>query len=74
MDNYYIFVLGYDLLRDRIIRRGATECDYAYDICKNTYEAFLASGYNDDMSRSDYENLERFINENKFDWEGWSDE
>ena len=60
--DYCTFALGYDLLNKEL---GNTECDISYDICKNLVEKFL---YNDkfyDYSKSTYDNLKEWIEENK---------
>ena len=64
-----IFVLGYDLLRKRLMKSCANESDIAFNRCQEVCELFLQSGYNDDMNYSEYENLQRFVKENKFYWE-----
>lgn len=41
--NYYIFVLGYDLLHDAL---DGIACDEAYDLCVELYNDFEDSIYN----------------------------
>ncbi len=41
--NYWIFVLGYDLLHDTL---NGIECDVAYDLCVEIYDDFESSIYN----------------------------
>ena len=65
-DEYYIFVLGYDLLRDRL--RGM-ESDKAYFWCRQIYEQFEDCGHNEDKSRSTYDNLQEFVNSVVFDFD-----
>ena len=69
-DNYYyIFVLGYDLLHERLLKSNCTECDVAFEICKTAYKSFLESCYNDNLDKSTYENLQQFVLDTIFDFE-----
>lgn len=43
---YIIFVLGYDLLHDKIYYSKEPECDISFDNCKNIAEDFLKSEFN----------------------------
>ena len=55
--NYFVFVLGYDLLHDVL---DGLECDVAYDFCSDVAEDFIDSEYND-YNRSEYECLEKYV-------------
>ena len=55
--NYYVFVLGYDLLHDVL---DGLECDVAYDFCVKVYDDFSESVY-DDPHYSGYECLEEYV-------------
>lgn len=58
--NYWIFVLGYDLLHNVLDRLA---CDDAYELCVSIYSHFLISDYND-LNKSEYMCLSRYINAN----------
>lgn len=55
--NYYVFVLGYDLLHDVL---NGIACDDAYELCTEIYNDFEASIYNNPY-HSGYECLEEYI-------------
>lgn len=55
--NYYIFVLGYDLLHDTL--KGIA-CDEAYDLCVELYNDFEDSIYNNPRF-SEYECLSKYV-------------
>ena len=55
--NYYIFVLGYDLLHDAL---NGIDCDIAYDFCVNVYNRFEESIYNN-PNFSGYECLAAYV-------------
>lgn len=55
--NYYVFVLGYDLLHDVL---DGIECDVAYDICIEVYNDFKESVYNN-PHHSGYECLQEYV-------------
>lgn len=55
--NYFVFVLGYDLLHDVL---DGIECDIAYDICIEVYNDFEKSVYNN-LLHSGYECLEEYV-------------
>lgn len=70
LKQYLIFVLGYDLLKEKLYNLDAyLECDTAFEICESVYKQFIESGYNDNYAYSDYENLQRFVEDTGFDWE-----
>ena len=58
---YYLFVLGYDLLHDVL---GGIECDIAYDICEQVYKDFEKSEYKS-LNVSVYVGLLKYIEANK---------
>ena len=55
--NYYVFVLGYDLLHDVL---NGIACDDAYNLCLEVYLDFENSVYNNPR-RSGYECLAEYI-------------
>ena len=55
--NYYVFVLGYDLLHDVL---NGIECDIAHDICTEVYNDFEESVYNNPY-HSGYECLQEYV-------------
>ena len=55
--NYYVFVLGYDLLHDVL---DGIECDIAHDICTEIYNDFEESTYNN-PHRSGYKCLQEYV-------------
>ena len=55
--NYYVFVLGYDLLQDVLY---GIACDDAYDLCTKIYNDFEKSIYNNPY-HSGYECLSEYI-------------
>lgn len=57
--NYFIFVLGYDLLHDRL---NGEACDISYDICENIYDDFRKSTYYD-LNISEYDALQLYVKE-----------
>jgi len=67
--NYYVFVLGYDLMQERLTKSNDIACDTSYERCTEIYQKFLESDYNNNVHFSDYENLQRFVNDNVFDFE-----
>ena len=66
---YYIFVLGYDLLRDRLINSDDSACDTSFERCKLVYQRFLESGYDGELYKPTYENLKEFIEDTTFEFE-----
>ena len=56
--NYYIFVLGYDLLHEQL---NGIECNIAYEICALVYEDFIDSDERHDLKFSEYEALQQFV-------------
>ena len=61
---YLTFVLGYDLLNNMISNSKAPECDISYDFCYMIADDFLNSEAYKDTSKSSYEMLEIWVNEN----------
>lgn len=55
--DYFIFVLGYDLLHDKL---NGIPCDVAYQICASIYKDFVKSEYNE-LPHSEYECLSKYI-------------
>ena len=55
--NYYVFVLGYDLLHDVL---NGIACDEAYELCRAIYDDFDKSVYNNPY-HSGYECLEEYV-------------
>lgn len=55
---YWVFVLGYDLLRDEL---KDIPCDEAYDTCKALALSFINSDYWKNNNKSGYECLQDFL-------------
>lgn len=60
MDNleYWTFVLGYDLLNDKL---NGIPCDEAFEICENLALNFMESDYYKNNTKSGYECLVDFL-------------
>lgn len=63
-ENYFTFVLGYDLLHDVIMISKVKECDINYKYCKMVANNFIESEEYKDTSKSGYEMLEKWLNKN----------
>jgi len=61
-ENYFIFVLGYDLLHNVL---NGIECDTAYEICEYVYRQFTYSDELKDFTMSGYDALQKFLENNK---------
>jgi len=70
MDNmdYNVFVLGYVLLQDRLLDSDGEPMasDEAHALCVDVYHQYIESGYNEDLSCSGYDMLQKFVSERKF--------
>lgn len=64
--NYYAFVLGYDLLSDEFKNSPNPECDLTYEFCYKIAKKYLDSDYFNNSSKSGYEMLEKYVNDNRF--------
>ena len=62
---YHTFVLGYDLLNDRLQATDNRECDIAYDTCYSLAKQYLNSEEYKDLKHSSYEMLVYWLNNNK---------
>lgn len=62
---YFTFVLGYDLLNDKLSQMKENECDVVYDFCEYLTRTFVETEYYKDMSKSAYDNLKEWIEDNK---------
>lgn len=61
--SYGIFVLGYDLLQEKLNKLDFP-CDVAYEECKKIYDSFLSSKEYF-LDKSEYECLQDYLEENK---------
>lgn len=61
---YISFVLGYDLLNDKIRNSENPECDISYDICNALAEKFILSDEYHNLNHSTYEMLEEWLRNN----------
>lgn len=57
---YMVFVLGYDLLQEKLTSLDDCPCDWAYEKCKEIYNTFLKSDENI-PTKSEYECLRKWI-------------
>lgn len=57
---YMIFVLGYDLLQEKLTSYDDCPCDWAYNVCIDIYNEFLESEENQ-QEKSEYECLQDWI-------------
>lgn len=62
---YHAFVLGYDLLNDRLQASDNRECDISYDICINLAKLYLDSEEYKNLKYSSYEMLVHWLNNNR---------
>jgi hypothetical protein len=58
--DYWVFVLGYDLLHDLL---NHLECDIAFEFCQEVYNDFEKSEYNM-LHLSGYTCLEKYVRDN----------
>lgn len=64
-DEYYlVFVLGYDLLHDKLSQCDEKACDLTFDTMKEIVELFLDSVIIKDLSLSTYDALRKFLENN----------
>ena len=61
--DYLVFVLGYDLLHDKLVSAKNKECDTVYDICRAIADDFMWSEYEKDISKSRYDALIDYLND-----------
>ena len=59
--NYVIFVLGYDLLQDKLKAQQFNECDTVYEQCKQIAKYFMKSEEYKNNNIGLYEALQRYI-------------
>lgn len=65
--SYFAFVLGYDLLKDRLIDNDFTKTnDNAYDTCVSLAKLFLQSEEYKNLKYSGYEMLQYWLRENEY--------
>lgn len=63
---YHTFVLGYDLLHDRLQASDIeSTCDVAYDICYSLAKQYLESEEYKNLKYSSYEMLVYWLNNNR---------
>ena len=63
--NYYTYVLGYDLLHELLSNSKESACDVSYEFCRKITTNFLKSEDFKDSSKSVYELLQNWLNNNK---------
>lgn len=61
---YLCYVLGYDLLHNKLIEQEFNDCDTTFEFCKIVVSQFLESEENKNINKSQYDCLVEFI-ENK---------
>lgn len=61
---YITFVLGYDLLNDKLQSSNFPECDICYDTCSSLAEQFINSEEYKNTKYSTYEMLQEWIDKN----------
>lgn len=67
-DEYYlVFVLGYDLLHDKLEQCEERACDYVFDTLKDIVKLFLDSAECKDFTLSTYDALGWFIDNNEIE-------
>lgn len=57
---YMLFVLGYDLLQEKLTSFDDCPCDWAYEVCVDVYNEFLESEESE-QDKSEYECLQDWI-------------
>lgn len=62
---YITFVLGYDLLNDKLNMSETSECDRVYDFCNHLAKQFVETEYYKNMWKSTYDNLQEWSNDSK---------
>lgn len=62
--SYIAFVLGYDLLNNKLQNSISPECDSSYDICSSFAEQFINSKEYKNVKYSTYEMLQEWLNKN----------
>lgn len=63
--NYYTFCIGYDFLNDYFKKSEMPECDVVYGECRKLAIEFIKSTNYLDTTKSNYENLQDWIEENR---------
>lgn len=64
--DYYNFILGYDLLQEMFAKSNTPECDTNYDFCKYVSSQYMKSSEYLYSRNSAYDNLSKWVNENKY--------
>ena len=64
--DYYTFVIGYDFLHDFFINSEDPECDVVFEKCSELAKEFMKSDEYTNMFHSGYENLQRWLDKNKY--------
>ena len=66
-DHYYlVFVLGYDLLHDKIMKCEDKNCDNVFNTMKRIIEMFNESEEAKNFNLSTYDALQQFLENNNF--------
>lgn len=63
--NYIVFILGYDLLQDKLKGLQSNECDVVFDICNSIASLFVQSEEYKNTNHSMYEMLCLWIANNE---------
>lgn len=63
--NYIAFCLGYDLLNNKLSNSEKNECDNVYNFCNYLAEKFIKTDYYKNTNKSTYDNLRRWLENNK---------
>lgn len=66
-DYYLVFVLGYDLLHDKIMKCEDKSCDNVFETMKTIITMFYESKESKNFYKSTYEALQDFLENHSFD-------
>lgn len=62
---YYAFCIGYDFMDDYFKNSEMPECDVVFEECKKLSKRFMKSEEYKDLNHSGYEQLEKWLDNNK---------
>ena len=62
---YYAFVIGYDLMNDFFQNSKFPESDIVFEECNDLAKRFMRSKYYQDTKKSSYEKLQEWVEDNK---------
>lgn len=63
-ESYIAFVLGYDMLQDKLKNSNYPECDICYESCSSLAKQFLQSKEYKNVNHSTYEMLQEWLDNN----------